>query len=161
LVHERLRELRSFLRLFQQGKVLNNPQAFGSGRRVPCLAFPHNNLGKVQLELRAPLLPPLARDLLMGGSNQITTWPGGQVARNRCFEVDARLHASILPAPTGRFNEATDYTSILAARHQWGVKRLRKQHGAGVQAEGIVGDNRTEAGFVGKSEAALYSHDPF
>jgi hypothetical protein len=110
VVHKGLRELSRCFRLFQQGQVLKNFQPFGSCRRIARLALPQDNLRDIQLKLTSPLVSPVARNLLMGNTNQIAARLGSQVARNRRFQVNPRLHGLIVTGGSSRFNDASGTT---------------------------------------------------
>src|SRR5207253_3388092 len=77
--------------------VLKDLQPFANGSRIARLTFTHNNLGDIQLKFRSPPVPPIARNLLMGGANQVAAWPRRQVTRDGRFEVDTGLHGFIVP----------------------------------------------------------------
>lgn len=99
-----LRELGCFFRLFQQRQVLKDLQPFGSGSCIARLTFAQNNLRNIQLKFRSPPVPPIARNLLMGGANQIAASPRSQVTWDGRFEVDMRLHCFIVPNHYVAFN---------------------------------------------------------
>src|ERR1035441_8382479 len=62
-------------------------QTVAGEKGVSCSYFLSHKLRNVQLELGATRSPPIARNILMGGDQEIAARPPDQIARNRCFEV--------------------------------------------------------------------------
>ena len=62
-------------------------QALTSEQGVSSSYFLNHKLRNLQLELGAARFPPIARNLLMGGDQEIAARPSDQIARNRRFEV--------------------------------------------------------------------------
>jgi CxxC motif-containing protein (DUF1111 family) len=62
-------------------------QTVAGEKGVSCSYFLSHKLRNVQLELGAARSPPIARNLLMGGDQEIAVRPPDQIARNRCFDV--------------------------------------------------------------------------
>ena len=83
----------------KEADVRKNGQAAGSSIMIPASGFLKNQQGCDQIKFGSPRLPPLSRDLLVGGHDEVPGRPRRQVADDRGFEVDPCTHRGILPLP--------------------------------------------------------------
>ena len=86
------REEPDFGRDVEHREVPDYLHPFARCTRVSGTCFIDDKLRNVDLERVPALLPPLLRNLLVAGNDQIPAGPRGQIARNGCFQVQCLLH---------------------------------------------------------------------
>ena len=64
---------------------------------LSCTCLSNNQLRDEQVKVLTMHLPPFLGDLLIGRHDQIAARPRGQVADDRCFEIDFGFHILTLP----------------------------------------------------------------
>ena len=91
--HQFARQKLHILAGIEQRQVGDHFEATLRGGRITRASLVEDELRDEKIELVSTLVPPLARDFLMSRANQIATRPRRQVTWDRCFQIDARLHA--------------------------------------------------------------------
>ena len=89
-------QLRDLRRDIQQREGLQYLQTLARRYWVSGTSFVEDKLRDVDLEITPTLLPPVPSNLLVAGNDQVPARPRRQVARYSRFQLQTRLHPSIL-----------------------------------------------------------------
>ena len=77
---------------FQQGHRRQNSQPFLGGLRVAVSRLVNDQLRNTKFIVSTASIPPIVRDLLMPGNNEVTAGAGSQVADEGGFNIDPLKH---------------------------------------------------------------------
>jgi len=83
----------------KEADARKNGQAAGSSIMIAAGGFLKNQQGCDEIKSGSPRLPPVSRELLVGGHDKVPGRSRRQIADNRSFEVDPCTHRRILPRP--------------------------------------------------------------
>lgn len=91
-----IRQVDGFERQIQDCEALKLSQPPRGSLRIPLSGFVNNEDGGKEVEPVPMLSPPLIREFLMGRGEVVAAPACRQIARDRGFDVDLRLHPTPL-----------------------------------------------------------------